>query len=980
MIKRLFGIVLAVALVFGVFTLFSMDAHAASSMKASDECKEMIRDMEGFRAIPYWDYSQWTVGYGTKCPDEYLDQYKAEGIPVEDAIALFEKELATFEKAVNKFIDTHGLTLSQHQFDALVSFTYNLGASTLNKKSNTIVQAILGDATENELIYAFSVYCNAGGEFMSGLIRRRMAEANMYLYGVYSEYPPETFCYVRYNANGGVRDAGAQGYDSSLEAVPLSVPTYTGYTFVGWYTAAEGGVKVTSLDETTHGMTLYAHWEKNVTEVDTPTDGIAVTVTGSTVHLRSGPGKSYGIAAKAKAGQVLTILGTTEADGILWGLCSKGWICLDHTNYYELYPVTKEEALFELPEVPVYATVVDPDGITVYNGPHTTYPKVKTLTEGTMILLERAVYFEGKAWGYYEGGWVRLTTSLLLLNEDALVHPFDATTTTSSLAVRSGPDTTYSKLTTLSSGATYTVYAITYTDGTPWGRISKGWICLDYTDFDEAKLEQYQNHIFGDWTVHTASTCVTHGEERRACQYCDHYESREAELGEHSLGDWVVTEESTCVTEGTQQRTCTNCDHTETAAVALADHSFGDWYVTKEATAEENGQERRDCQHCDHYEVRELEFEEHTFGQWYVALEPTCSAEGQERRDCSHCDAYEVRTVDKLDHSYGEWYESLAPTFTEYGEERRDCQHCDSYETRQTDKLSVITITRTYATITCDVLRVRSGPGTSYSQVGKLYEGDVVEIFEITTVGTSQWGRTDTGWICLTDYATLSTVEEEHTEHTYGDWYTGTEPTCTEAGTQCRDCIYCGYTEKSTLDALGHSYGEWYESIAATTTSLGQERRDCENCNHHETREIPMLQVELVTKVYATVTCDSLSVRSGAGSSYTRLGKIYTGVRVEILEQVTKNGVVWGRTFTGWIWLSGYTTLETVTEEVTDETPVTMTVIAESLTIRTGAGTSYSSRGKLYTDAKVQVYEIITVGSTKWARIETGWIMAKYLA
>ena len=118
------------------------------------------------------------------------------------------------EKTVNEYLldlrtffrylyaKKNGLKLSQNQFDALVSFTYNLGTSSLNKTSYTIVDAVLNAETENELIYAFSIYCMAGGEFQPGLMRRRLAEANMYLNGVYSRTAPENYCYVRYNGNG----------------------------------------------------------------------------------------------------------------------------------------------------------------------------------------------------------------------------------------------------------------------------------------------------------------------------------------------------------------------------------------------------------------------------------------------------------------------------------------------------------------------------------------------------------------------------------------------------------------------------------------------------------------------------------------------------------------------------------------------------------------------------------------------------------
>ena len=216
--RRLFGALFAVTLLLSFFTMFAVDAQAATDMKASRECILMIQGSEGFRAIPYWDYSQWTVGYGSECPAEHLERYKKEGIPVEEAEALFLQHLVRFENAVNKFMAKHSLKLTQQQFDALVSFTYNLGTSSLNKTSYTIVDAVLNAETENELIYAFSIYCMAGGEFQPGLMRRRLAEANMYLNGEYSEYAPESYMYVFYDATGGVRDASAQGYDANRAA------------------------------------------------------------------------------------------------------------------------------------------------------------------------------------------------------------------------------------------------------------------------------------------------------------------------------------------------------------------------------------------------------------------------------------------------------------------------------------------------------------------------------------------------------------------------------------------------------------------------------------------------------------------------------------------------------------------------------------------------------------------------------------------
>ena len=68
----------------------------------------------------------------------------------------------------------------------------------------------------------------------------------------------------------------------------------------------------------------------------------------------------------------------------------------------------------------------------------------------------------------------------------------------------------------------------------------------------------------------------------------------------------------------------------------------------------------------------------------------------------------------------------------------------------------------TMGTVTYEYLRIRSGPGTSYAEVGRLQQGDRVKILEKKTVNGTDWGRIDRGWICLTGYVTLETVAADN--------------------------------------------------------------------------------------------------------------------------------------------------------------------------------------------------------------------------
>ena len=83
--KRLFTYILAAALLLTLIPFGAVHAEAASDFVASAELVEVIKKWEGFCAKPIWDYGQWSVGYGTRAPDEHLARYRAEGISEEEA-------------------------------------------------------------------------------------------------------------------------------------------------------------------------------------------------------------------------------------------------------------------------------------------------------------------------------------------------------------------------------------------------------------------------------------------------------------------------------------------------------------------------------------------------------------------------------------------------------------------------------------------------------------------------------------------------------------------------------------------------------------------------------------------------------------------------------------------------------------------------------------------------------------------------------
>ena len=438
--KRMMSFLLAAVLLAGLVLTGAPTAYAASEMTVSDALVEIVKQEEGFSSKPYWDYGQYTIGYGTRCPDDMLEEYKKNGISKEEAEVLLRNYLAKTEKTINtKFIDKYDLKLTQGQFDALVTFTYNCGSSWISDTSGTFHNAVKKGKTGSELINAFSLWCNAGGQILPGLVRRRLSEANMFLNEKYSRSKPDNYCYVYYNANGGSVSYRIQGYDANEGVGPAYTPTYKGRTFLGWYTSQTGGTKITKLTKSLSGDTLYARWDGKEEVPTTPVDGITITVTGSDVNLRKGPGTNYSIAGTADKGDRMTITETAEGSGYTWGNDDGKWIALKFTNYEEVLknpestepteptptepaptepkptepeptePAPTEPAPTEPEETKVTGKVKANGGLAVRKGPGTGYARVKYLKNGAKVTILEQKKVGSMTWGRISSGWISMS-------------------------------------------------------------------------------------------------------------------------------------------------------------------------------------------------------------------------------------------------------------------------------------------------------------------------------------------------------------------------------------------------------------------------------------------------------------------------------------------------------------------------------------------------------------------------------------------
>lgn len=129
----------------------------------------LIKQFEGCRLAAYQcSAGVWTIGYG-----HTAGVHKGMKITQAQAEEYLKHDVAKFEKYVNNpsyvpFIDK----LNQNQFDALVSFAFNLGQGNVKKLCTGRVM--------NQIPSAMQQYCKAAGKTLPGLQRRRKAEAALY--------------------------------------------------------------------------------------------------------------------------------------------------------------------------------------------------------------------------------------------------------------------------------------------------------------------------------------------------------------------------------------------------------------------------------------------------------------------------------------------------------------------------------------------------------------------------------------------------------------------------------------------------------------------------------------------------------------------------------------------------------------------------------------------------------------------------------
>lgn len=145
--------------------------------KLSNKGLELIKKYEGFSAKPYKCAGGVnTIGYGsTYYPGGHKVSLTDAPITEQQATSLLKDLLVNFEKSVDSFCRDD---INQNQFDALVSFAYNVGVNAL--KSSTLLKKVNANPNDATIKQEFLKWNKSNGKILKGLTIRRQEEAELY--------------------------------------------------------------------------------------------------------------------------------------------------------------------------------------------------------------------------------------------------------------------------------------------------------------------------------------------------------------------------------------------------------------------------------------------------------------------------------------------------------------------------------------------------------------------------------------------------------------------------------------------------------------------------------------------------------------------------------------------------------------------------------------------------------------------------------
>lgn len=520
--KRIVCVLLTLIL---LMSLVPVTASAAS-MAVSEKGITVLKQIQEYNSGCTQYGTEWRNGYGTICTqkvkitEEDPTGHKDHVIRETEADAALRAKLKELDTAVNGFVSSTGITLSQSQFDALVLFSYDAGTSWMNG-TGVLRSAIINKAPAGELLNAMVSYDD--GTNTPGMEESRRIIANMYINGSYSNVPPSNYQKVTYKVKQGegmLAQAvlGSDGYLTYTTyfdrnyASHQATPTRGGYTFLGWYTSESAGAGkwVPNLNEDCVDATLYAKWQKAGLSYEDAAASKATSVQYAmdktnlaSVDIYNVPDVKKGEATGNKVESTISVtMDYIGTDGTRWAYGTTkegktGWVIVKAGSN----GLPSNSGL----EIDLTVTVTNSFvnsrvNATIHSSTNGSYK------QGDQLRIINTDSADGFLWGQVgnadgEGiGWVALMYTNWNSVKDNSSNSGSASNTTAIataiiscngfLNIRKEAGTDNAIVGALANGDCVDIYEISFVNGHKWGRTSQGWILLTY-----AKVTMLNNNL-----------------------------------------------------------------------------------------------------------------------------------------------------------------------------------------------------------------------------------------------------------------------------------------------------------------------------------------------------------------------------------------------------------------------------------------------------------------------------------------------------
>jgi lysozyme len=151
--------------------------HQGESEKMFDlSGQQFLTGVEGVKYKAYLDTGGvWTIGRGITYYEDGTKVKKGDVIDKAREEKLFQKTLNKYVNAVNELVKSN---LNQNQFNALVSFCYNVGIDAFKK--STLLKKVNANPADRDIRNQFMRWIYDNGKQVPGLVNRRKKEADLY--------------------------------------------------------------------------------------------------------------------------------------------------------------------------------------------------------------------------------------------------------------------------------------------------------------------------------------------------------------------------------------------------------------------------------------------------------------------------------------------------------------------------------------------------------------------------------------------------------------------------------------------------------------------------------------------------------------------------------------------------------------------------------------------------------------------------------